>query len=276
MYELFSGCDETQLFDAILEVFRKQLAKNPLMVACKWDELVEALRPLAKQDGWTPPVQEHFGNLKHHHRHAVHTLDGLKLSSAAWRFVALGYGYPSFADGSGAIRVVRLTLTKLGQQVCSRTPEDNPSRPGYLERLRPANPKIEDEVFERLIDAANCLEFGLHRPAIVMLGIAAEVTTVWAYKAMKTAGLITKSKDVEFKDQLDAIRENIDHLQQPPDEKHRLSMAFDAIESLRVLRNNAAHHGNPPPDPYLAQERFGSACFHLPVVWQLLIVPQLP
>ena len=94
---------------------------------------------------------------------------------------------------------------------------------------------------------------------------------------MKKLALITTTKQAEFKEQVAAILGQVEHvLSLTSDQKHRLTMAFDAVESLRVLRNNAAHHGNASPDPYLAHERFGAASFHLPVVWTELILPNKP
>jgi hypothetical protein len=127
----------------------------------------------------------------------------------------------------------------------------------------------------RLQDGANCLEFDLYRPAVVMIGIAAEVTTYQLYKAMERLTFVSGKHD-EFAQRLEAVRKEQGRLTLQPDEKRRLSMALDMIESARVMRNNAAHSGNRSPDPFLARERFGAACFHLPVVWEIVIVPNLP
>lgn len=274
--ELFAKYDEAQLFEALIDVFHAKIVVNPRLRSLTWQELVVGLRDRIDVTKWNPQVQDQFEAVQGHRPQVVHFPDHMKLSGAAWRFVSQNLAYPQLA-GSSEHRLHILTLTELGHQVCSKKPEDNPSRPGHLERLRTANPKIEEEVFERLIDASACLAAGLHRPAIVMLGIAAEVTTSWAYKAMKKIVLITTNKPVEFKDQVAAVQGQIDNVPTlSSDQKHRLKMAFDSIESLRVLRNNAAHHGNPSPDPFVAEDRFGSSCFHLPVVWTELILPIQP
>lgn len=141
--------------------------------------------------------------------------------------------------------------------------------------MRLANPAIEEEVFERLLDASACLTAGLQRPSVVMVGIAAEVTTIKAYRVMRDKlTLITSKKEGEFKDQAAAIVPQIEHVPTlSNDHRHRLRMAFVAIEEIRVARNKAAHHGEPAPKPFEANDLLRAACYSLPVVWNVLIIP---
>jgi hypothetical protein len=252
--ELFANHNEDQVFAGIIDVFNSQTEKNALAISLQWPDLVKSFRSWIDEGTWrNPTTARHFDELQVHASSVVNFPDYRKLAGAAWRFVALNYGYPQL-QGSSEHRLQYLILTALGKQVCSRKPEDNPSRPGYVERLRRANPKIEEEVFERLIDAAACLDVGLHRPAIVMLGISAEVTTARAYRTMKQLALITKTREVEFRHQIEAVVGELDNLTAlVPDQRHRLRVALVAVEGIRVLRNDAAHHGNPAPDPYVAQ-----------------------
>lgn len=273
--ELFAKYNDDQLFAALVDVFHRQVESQPHATSLRWDRLVESFRPLVEV-AWTQELVRHYEALQVHAAQVVNFPDHQKLSGAAWRFVAMNYAYPQLS-GSSEHRLNTLILTELGRQVCSKKPEDNPARPGYIERLRKTNPQIEEEVFERLLDASACLDAGLHRPAIVMLGIAAEVTTIHAYRALKTLALISKNKEVEFKEQLSAIAGALENLLSlTPEQRHRVKLAFVAVESIRVLRNSAAHHGNPAPDPYAAHDQLGAACFHLPVIWTELILPNKP
>ncbi len=271
MQELFEQLSEAQVFDELVVIMHARLAKAAYAKDLDWEVIVNGLADRVGRRGWTSFQKEEFNRLR---RNESRSNDYTKVAAAVWRFVNRGWAYPTFVGGhSSGPRAGGLRLTALGEQVCSVRPDDSPSRLGFFERLRGENTGVDEEVFERLIDASACLDSGLARPAVVMLGVAAEVTTAQAFRTVRTLNL-TKAKEPEFKEQLVAIVAAIDSVAGlNSEQKHRLHMACVSIETIRVLRNNASHHGNPNPESLLVHDQITSACIHLPLVWRHLILP---
>lgn len=196
--------------------------------------------------------------------------DHVKLMSAAWRIVSLGLAFPTFENN----KLISLRLTEKG--AAAMTLPDNLSRAGYIDRLQVGNPKIKKEIFEHLTDADDCLRANLPRAAAVMCGVAAEVTTVEAYIAMGKLSLVS-GKHIQFKDQLsEVISQSGNIAGLPADSRYRLTVALAALESARTARNQSAHAGGTRPDIVAVRECLVSMCVQIPVVWDLVIIPNLP
>ena len=269
---------EDHIFDALLRVFAQRLLsqKNPPFTQCGWPALLEfTAQELTPRDSG---AKYKFGQMYQSQRYEhVWNPDNQKMLAAAWRFVTEGAARPLLGvDGDRHAKLDGLVFTSKGLDRLRRVLPDGPGRPGYLRRLMAANPKIDEQVFARLQDAQACLDANLHRPAIVMMGIAAEVTTEAAYGVLNAIPNAPRGKARKFREQLDLIRKAVPHMKDGDEEKHRLQSALDAIETVRVLRNDAAHPGEDVPDHYVATDRFGSMCLHIPVVWDLLVLPNRP
>jgi len=199
-----------------------------------------------------------------------------KAYSAAWTLIGRGVIYPHLVGDQG--HPMRLHVTEKGVQVLAAR-QDAPHRAGFLKRLWERLPRIEDEVFTRLQDAQDCLDADLFRPAIVMIGIAAEVTIKAAYKTMAQLSLV-RGEASQLKDMLVEVHAQHGALRDGDasrsDRVHRIKMALAFVETVRTQRNDAAHPGNPSPDGAIVRAQFTSACLHLPVVWELLVIPNLP
>lgn len=274
MRELLDQFSEAEVFDELLVIVHEQLVKPPCSPCFDWETILNGLVNRTGRQGWTSFQMQHFERLR---SNEPGSHDHGKVVAAVWRLVNRGWACPDFSGGQfRQPRVSGFRLTAHGMHVCLAKPDDSPSRLGFFDRLRAAHAGVDEEVFERLIDATACLDAGLARPAVVMLGIAAEVTTTHAFRVMRTKGL-TKAKEPEFKEQLVAVVDGINHVDGlTSEQKHRLHMACVSIEAIRVFRNNAAHQGNPNPESLLVQEQITSACLHLPVVWRELILPNKP
>lgn len=271
---LLDGFDEDEVFDAMLCGVAKRLAASAPIGAQPWvygrGILIEAagIELLGGDEGRrlvSFHAQESLQSRSH--------VDGNKVAAAAWRLVTSGLGHPRFSsdNGFGQASLVSVVLTARGIARLSHAAPDGPGRPGHLARLMTKHPDIAEEVFARLQDAQACLDAELHRPAIVMLGIAAEVTTDAAHRACAVLGL-AKGTMANFRDGVATVQAALQHMPESED-RHRLRMALDAIETVRGQRNDAAHPGHDVPDHAVVLERFGSMCLHLPVVWEALVLP---
>jgi hypothetical protein len=266
---------EDQVFDGLLRAFAQRLAsqKNPQFTRCSWAAVLElTAHELTPKDAG---AKYRFNQMYEYQRHQhVWNSDNQKMIAAAWRFVLEGTARPILGvDGDRQAKLDGLIFTSKGLDRLRRVLPDGPGRPGYLSRITKANPEVDEQVFARLQDAQACLDANLHRPAIVMMGIAAEVTTEAAYGVLSAIPNAPKARARKFREQLDLVRKAVPHMQNGAEEKHRLLCALDAIETVRVLRNDAAHPGEDVPDHYVATDRFGSMCLHLPVVWNILVRP---
>jgi hypothetical protein len=88
-------------------------------------------------------------------------------------FVRAGFGWPLGAEIDRFPR--KLHLTASGQRLLGRPDHDHPMLPGFVERLAKRCHALPDAVISALVDATACLDHGLTRPAIVLVGVAYEI-----------------------------------------------------------------------------------------------------
>ncbi len=123
--------------------------------------------------------------------------------------------------------------------------DQHPLHPGFTSRFRANAATAPDEIVAHVEDAVTCLEAGVLRPALMMIGLANEETIRITHAAMahqgtfKVAPMMTKARDL-----LAEIEVALKTWPGSKDEHHRLQFAAVAIESIRVERNAAAHPGN--------------------------------
>ncbi len=90
-----------------------------------------------------------------------------------------------------------LLLTQAGLRFIDAT-EDHPLRPGFMDRLIARCPGLPDEVTSLLTDARRCLDAGLMRPAIVLMGVAYEVAVERVAESLVKKGRL-KQADLDDK-----------------------------------------------------------------------------
>jgi hypothetical protein len=190
-----------------------------------------------------------------------------------WWFIGCGFAAPTvFAVGN----LVDMRLTRRGVAFLE-APADHPQLPGYLARLVARCRNLPDGVIELLTDASDCLEHGLRRPGIVLMGVAYELAIETVVESLITRGhLPASATDLKPAMRINAVRGTIDSVlpgttPQEKDDRHATRRAYDFADDLRRRRNDASHTTPRYPfnDPQEAEEYFVSAGRNLPLVWSM-------
>jgi hypothetical protein len=90
---------------------------------------------------------------------------------------------------SGPVDVLSLRLTDAGVRFLAAG-DEHPLSPGYLRRFRERHPDVPDEVVLLVEDAQACLEFGLMRPAVVLLGLAYETAVLKVLEKLAETAIV--------------------------------------------------------------------------------------
>jgi len=157
--------------------------------------------------------------------------------------------------------------------------DDDPLLPGFLDRIKQRCPDLPDGVIALLVDARECLDRMLLRPATILIGVAYELAIEEAIDPLVTKGLIkSNTLDQKASIRLERIREvlrddaKMKLLQIERDDRRRVEAAYDFADLLRLTRNDAAHtrpaydyeHGGE------TEELLVSVGRHLPGIWLLV------
>ncbi len=171
---------------------------------------------------------------------------------------------------------VTYRVTRAGVRLLEQV-DDHPLLPGYVERLQQRCPGLRVEVVALLVDARTCLEHGLLRPAIVVLGVAYETAVEAVSETLVGAGVVQANiLDRGAAQRIDALRAVIDSrlaATTPPERDHRAAVhaAYDFAHQLRRRRNDASHttprYGF--EDREEIEEFLVSAERHFPALWSL-------
>ena len=155
------------------------------------------------------------------------------------------------------------------------TTDDHPLLPGHIERLRQRCPGLPDDVVALLSDSDACLDQGLLRPAVAVMGVAYEVAVEAVITALVgRATLPATVQDQNAARRISAVRAVVDTIfvgRTPPEIDRRFAAyaAYDFADALRRRRNDASHtaprygFGDQPE----VEELLVSACRHLPALW---------
>jgi len=155
--------------------------------------------------------------------------------------------------------------------------DDDPLLPGFLDRIKLRCPGLPDGVVALLSDARECVDRCLLRPAVILMGVAYELTIEVAISDLVNKGLLNKSTlELEAGRRLKRLREllareDIKQLLPERDDRRRADAACDFADQLRLSRNDAAHT-RPAYDYEHAgetEEFLVSAGRHLPGLWLL-------
>lgn len=139
-------------------------------------------------------------------------------------------------------------LTDLGMR---RLDSDHPCRPGALERLRAAVGSTFDDSLARVDDALACLEAGLARPAVVLLGLAYEelISVVLARLEGKDVAQL-KGMASERQEQL---RKRLE-FHPKCEARSKALCALNVADTIRDERNDAVHKAAGEWDPVEVEE----------------------
>lgn len=142
-------------------------------------------------------------------------------------------------------------LTPLGRR---RLATDHPCRPGALGRLQETyrDTRLEDAV-ARFVDAQECVEHGLLRPAVVLLGLAYEELMVGLH-----AKVCPKKKARNASERQEQVRKALESLSATTngdrETRMRALTALNVADDIRTRRNDAAHAASSTFDPVEVDE----------------------
>jgi hypothetical protein len=183
----------------------------------------------------------------------------------AWPLGALANQYP-----------ITLHLTRSGQRFLDGT-KDHPLLPGFVDRIAQRCSNLPDDALSLLIDARSCLDHGLMRPAIQLMGVAYEVAVEHVVGSMVTKtqlNAVVATQKAAMR--IAAIKGIIDQVMpnttiQEKEERFAVHAAYDFADQLRRRRNDAAHTAPKYDfeDREEAEEFLVSAGRHLPNLWRM-------
>jgi hypothetical protein len=152
--------------------------------------------------------------------------------------------------------------------------DDHPLLPGFLARVAARCPGLPEEGIEPFLDAYACLERGLARPAIVLLGVGYEafverVLTVLIARSHIAGDVLDKGAAKR----IEAIRALVPSVAADKDERFGVLHALDFADRLRERRNDGSHTSPrfPFDDIGEVEELMTSAGRHLPALWRLTL-----
>lgn len=171
-----------------------------------------------------------------------------------------------------------LRLTERGARILDDpNADDNPMVPGFLDRIRLRCPDLPDGVLALLADGRACLDVGLLRPAVVMMGVAYELAIEAVIGALiNKQRLPANTLDGQAATRLRAVRTflgtpDFEQLITDRERRRRITQAYDFAEQLRQRRNDAAH--TQPAYDFNhrgeTEEYFVSAGRHIATLWSL-------
>ncbi len=166
-----------------------------------------------------------------------------------------------------------LDLTRAGTRFLEAT-DDHPLFPGFVDRLVKRCTNLPDDVVSLLLDARTCLDQGLMRPAIVMMGVVCEVAVAHVVVSLSSparALLSLALLDASAAKCIAEIDKLVDTLFAGKDDRSANHTAYDFAHQLRRRRNDAAH--TKPTygfeDREEVEELLVSAGRDLPNLWRL-------
>jgi hypothetical protein len=268
---------DEQLASAILEVLPASRPRGPRGAPADEHELaggVELARAVAGKLG----VGSDTGATIWRHLGHAERRDSARLASAVWMLVARGLVVPYFG-GDG---ITKVGLTAAGVRA-TMGGEPTPRNHRFTERLRERcpNPNSDQDlsdVHARVEDAVACLESHIPRAAVVMVGLALEVTTIRALVALIAAGLAQQPQHPNAMTRLNAVRVGVEAWPHATasgrEERHALRIACGVAESIREQRNNAAHDAASTFEELAVEELVASAARQtIPAFWNVVIKP---
>lgn len=195
-----------------------------------------------------------------------------------WWLQRSGLAVDTKRDKHGYPTEMRLTARGLQFVVAE---DDDPLLPGFMDRIRDRCAGLPEGVIALLVDARACLDHGLQRPAVVLMGVAYELAIEHVVEHLEHLGLLdaktSKEKPkVKIERILGLIREKKGRDRIPStDDRTAAERAYEFANSLRDRRNEAAHTTPRYDFTHRAEttEFLISAGRHLPGLWLLMRDP---
>ncbi len=183
----------------------------------------------------------------------------------AWALGAVANQYP-----------ITLHLTRSGQRFLDGSKE-HPLLPQFVDRLAQRCPNLPDDVLSLLVDSRSCLDHGLMRPAIQLMGVAHEMAIEHIVNSLVTKTKLTPVVATQKAAmRIAAVRALIDQVMpnssvQEKEERFAVHAAYDFADQLRRRRNDASHTAPKYDfeDREEAEEFLVSAGRHLPNLWRM-------
>jgi hypothetical protein len=173
----------------------------------------------------------------------------------------------------------RWRLTRAGLRLLAAT-DDHPLLPGFVDRVVTRCAGLPADVQALLADARACIDAGLVRPAIVLMGVAYEVAIEHITASLVKRGLLpTSAEDESAAKRIASVRSQVSRVMpaskpmtsQERDDIYAVEAACDFANQLRRRRNDAAHttpkYGFENREE--AEELLTSAGRHLPNLWRM-------
>ena len=176
--------------------------------------------------------------------------DNPRMLAAVWSLIGDGTLIPRFQpaavsyinNGQPMVGIAYLSLTPLGEALVASTP-DHPRLAGALRRLAERHPGMPPELTARLEDAVLCIDKGLARPAIVLVGLAMECALGEVAKALAQQAKLPGQAKAGTPNATERLADIAKACEQyySGEERHRLRFACGHAEMVRERRNAAAH-----------------------------------
>ncbi len=186
-----------------------------------------------------------------------------------WWLIRSGLARP---QGFSADRLLAFGMTAAGLRFLDAG-DHHALAPGFLARLRSRHPDIPEDVLVLIEDAQACLDSGLLRPGVVLLGLAFEtlvehVLTDLASKALVDPKQIRRA---DAGDRIGMLKNQLSRLKFQDDERRLVVSAVEFADHLRERRNDAAHTKPRWPFDSLdeVEELLISAGRHVPHLWRI-------
>lgn len=230
-------------------------------------DLGRALVPLLTERRGTPATPDLIHRLKEPFLSAQgEAWMQLMVDFLAWT-VRAGLTFPLY-DATGYPS--RYRLTAAGGRMLEGT-DDHPLLPGFLDRIVKRCPGLPDEVSVHLVDARACLEHGLGRPAISLMGLAYEVAEDGALDYLVDAGKLRVRNGARVAEKIAAVKVALPTLLTDLEHRGAAAAAWDFADHLRARRNHASHPKAYPDFSDLTEvhEFIVSAGRHLPGLWSV-------
>jgi hypothetical protein len=282
--ELLSGVSDLTMRELCVRALRQACAnRSDDQIGLNGDLCGTLTGLLAKHKGWTlygnpsgtapEVVSRDPAGVREALFGALGEQDGAPVFEFVNWFVRAGLGWP-ICDSKGLPHTLR--LTRAGRRFLQSS-EDHPLLPGFLERTADRCPGLPSDVLSLMADARECLDHGLMRPAVVLLGVAYEVAVEHVAQSLVGRGVLDASiLEKSASKRIEAIRSQIETLlpgNRGPekDDRREVEDAYVFADQLRRRRNDASH--TTPTygfeDRAEVEELIVSAGRQLPNLWRI-------
>lgn len=190
-----------------------------------------------------------------------------------WWMVRTGLAIP-FADDHQNLPQ-HYHLTRAGLRWLAAT-DAHPLQPGFIQRIKDRCPGLPDDVTALLADAHACYEHGLHRPAVMLLGVAYESAVEEVADALLAANHLTPPIPSRAAARLATVKASVarrfpGNTGAGIEARTAAEQACDFADHLRRRRNDGSH---PIPrfgfdDHSEIEELLVSSSRYLPDLWSL-------